>query len=363
MDYRTVGKSYTEASELAPVLGLSGEETQQLEKIASKYPMLVTDYYLSLIDREDPEDPIRKMCIPSLKESSMEGDFDTSGEAGNTIMTGLQHKYKETVLILSTNRCAMYCRHCFRKRMVGLSDSEIARNFEEMMDYIREHKEVSNVLVSGGDAFLMPNSLIRRYLQSLSEMEHIDLIRFGTRTPVVYPQRILQDQELQDFFREYADKKQIYIVTQFNHPRELTRESWAVIRLFAKMGIIVKNQTVLLRGINDKPEILGKLLRDLTAAGVVPYYIFQCRPVRGVGTQFQVPLEEGVKIVDGAKNMQNGQGKCIRYCMSNPQGKVEILGRLPDGEMVFKFHQAKDPENEARIFTRRLEPGQGWIDN
>ena len=129
------------------------------------------------------------------------------------------------------------------------------------------------------------------------------------------------------------------------------------------MGIIVKNQTVLLRGINDKPEILGKLLRDLTAAGVVPYYIFQCRPVRGVGTQFQVPLEEGVKIVDGAKNMQNGQGKCIRYCMSNPQGKVEILGRLPDGEMVFKFHQAKDPENEARIFTRRLEPGQGWIDN
>ena len=107
MDYRTVGKSYTEASEVAPFLGLTGEETQQLEKISSKYPMLVTDYYLSLIDREEPEDPIRKMCIPSLKESSVEGDFDTSGEAGNTVMTGLQHKYKETVLILSTNRCAM----------------------------------------------------------------------------------------------------------------------------------------------------------------------------------------------------------------------------------------------------------------
>lgn len=362
MDYRTVGRFYTKASELAPILGLTEEETRRLEEICREYPMQITDYYLSLIDRENPEDPVRKMCIPSLEEAGTEGSFDTSGEAGNTVMTGLQHKYKETVLILSTNRCAMYCRHCFRKRMVGLSDSEIARNFEEMMEYLRVHKEVSNVLVSGGDSFLMPNSLIRRYLESLSEMEHLDLIRFGTRVPVVYPQRILQDQELQELFREYAKKKQIYLVTQFNHPRELTEDSKKAVRLFAEMGVVVKNQTVLLRGVNADPQVLGRLLRELTAAGVVPYYIFQCRPVRGVGTRFQVPLEEGARIVDQAKNMQNGQGKCVRYCMSNRQGKVEILGTLQNGEMLFKFHQAKDPKDAARIFTRKLQPGQAWVE-
>ena len=127
------------------------------------------------------------------------------------------------------------------------------------------------------------------------------------------------------------------------------------------MGIVVKNQTVLLKGVNDDPKVLGQLLRELTAAGVVPYYIFQCRPVRGVKNQFQVPLEKGVRIVDEAKNMQNGQGKCIRYCMSTPRGKIEILGQLPDGKMLFKFNQAKDPADAAKIMMLDLEPGQCWL--
>lgn len=355
-------KNYTTASEISGFLGLSGEEERQMQEILDMYPMSITPHYLSLIDWKDPDDPIRRMCIPSLTETDLSGDFDTSGEADNTVVTGMQHKYRETALILSTNRCAMYCRHCFRKRLVGLSDDEIASNFEGMMDYISVHKEISNVLVSGGDSLLLSNEMIEKYLKALTSIEHLDLIRFGTRVPVVYPERVLKDAELQQIFRKYAEKKQIYIVSQFNHPRELTPESKEVVRIFMKMGIVVKNQTVLLKGVNDDPAVLGKLLKDLTAAGIVPYYIFQCRPVRGVKNQFQVPLKRGVEIVDAAKNMQNGQGKCVRYCMSTPKGKIEILGNLSDGQMLFKFNQAKNLLDAAKIFTMNPGENQCWID-
>lgn len=355
------GKYSVSVSETAAYLGLSKEEEEQMKKIVEVYPMAVPSYYLSLVDPADPEDPIRKMCIPTLREADWEGEFDTSGEADNTVEVGLQHKYSQTSLILSTNHCAMYCRHCFRKRLVGMNDQEITKNFESAVAYIGSHKEISNVLISGGDSFLLTDEMIERYLEAFTAMDHLDLIRFGTRIPVVLPQRVLEDTRLQEIFRKYADKKQIYIVTQFNHPRELTEQSRAVIRLFAKMGIVVKNQTVLLKGVNDDPQVLGALLKGLTAAGAVPYYIFQCRPVRGVKNQFQVPLREGAKIVDEARNLQNGQGKCVRYCMSLPQGKVEILGSLSQEEMLFKFHQAKDPADAARIFTMKVEPGQGWL--
>ncbi|MBS6398131.1 MAG: KamA family radical SAM protein [Clostridiales bacterium] len=354
-------KNYTKASELREFLKLTGEEEKQLQQILERYPMSISEHYLSLIDWEDPKDPIRRMCIPSLTETDMSGDFDTSGEADNTVVTGLQHKYRETALILSTNRCAMYCRHCFRKRLVGLGDDEIAKNFDDMMEYIRAHREISNVLVSGGDSLMLSNQMLRRYLEALTAMDHLDLIRFGTRIPVVWPQRVLEDQELQDIFRTYAGRKQIYIVSQFNHPRELTPEAKEVIRIFREMGIVFKNQTVLLKGVNDDPAVLGQLLKDMTAAGIVPYYIFQCRPVRGVKNQFQVPLKKGVKIVDAAKNMQNGQGKCIRYCMSTPKGKIEVLGELPDGQMLFKFNQAKNMEDAARLFQMELSEEQCWI--
>ncbi|HIY02091.1 MAG TPA: KamA family radical SAM protein [Candidatus Blautia faecipullorum] len=357
----TKEKIYTKASEIKDYLGLTEEEEKQMQVILERFPMSVPDYYLSLIDKNDPADPIRRMCIPSLTETDLSGDFDTSGEADNTVQTGLQHKYTQTALVLSTNCCSMYCRHCFRKRLVGVDNTETAKQFDSMMQYIEEHKELTNVLVSGGDSLMLPNHMIRKYLQRLTAMEHLDLIRFGTRIPVVFPDRVLKDPELQEIFREYADKKQIYIVTQFNHPKELTPQAKEVIRIFRKMGIIVKNQTVLLKGVNDDPKVLGQLLRDLTAAGVVPYYIFQCRPVRGVKNQFQVPLEKGVRIVDEAKNMQNGQGKCIRYCMSTPRGKIEVLGQLPDGKMLFKFNQAKDSADAGRIMMLDLEPGQCWL--
>lgn len=349
--------------QLAPKLGLSPEEAQRREEIAKRFPMMITPYYLSLVDTLDPDDPIGRMCIPSLDELDPGGSFDTSGEASNTKLEGLQHKYPPTVLLLSTNRCAMYCRHCFRKRMVGLSEDELNRRADEAIAYVAKHEEITNVLISGGDALMNPNSVIERYLEGLCAIGHIDLLRFGSRIPVTLPERIYGDEELLELFERYAKRKTLFVVTQFDHPRELTEQAKKAVWALMSRGVQVRNQTVLLRGVNDSPEVLGELLAGLTRIGVSPYYVFQCRPVRGVQGRFQVPLAEGIGIVDGAKAMQNGIGKSIRYVMSHPRGKIEIIGRLPGTEgMIFKFHQNKYPADSARIFTRKLSPTDTWLD-
>lgn len=352
----------TTAEELGQILGWSAEETAQRASVVERFPMMITPYYLSLVDPSDPNDPIARMCVPSVDEFEPGGSFDTSGEASNTKLEGLQHKYAQTVLLLSTNLCAMYCRHCFRKRMVGLTSDELNRIVSEAVKYIKDHEEVTNILISGGDSLMNPNAIIERYLQELTAIGHLDFIRFGSRVPVTLPERIYGDQELLDIFAHYANKKALYLVTQFNHPREITPQAVKAIRAMIERGVQVRNQTVLLRGVNDSGEVLGKLLSGLTRIGVVPYYVFQCRPVRGVKERFQVPILEGIQIVDAAKARQNGFGKAIRYAMSHPRGKIEIVCTLPNGETVFKFHQSKDDEDMARPFTRTLTASDTWLD-
>ena len=229
------------------------------------------------------------------------------------------------------------------------------------LSYIKEHQEINNVLISGGDSFLNNNQVIAYYLKELSGIEHLDFIRFGTRIPVSLPSRITEDPELIDILREYGKKKTIYVTTQFNHTNELTPQAIASVDLLLSAGVIVNNQTVLLRGVNDDPDTLANLFNSLIRNRIIPYYIFQCRPVTHVKTQFQVPLAEGAKIVDQAKAKCNGFSKRVRYAMSHETGKIEILGMLNDKEMLFKYHQAKDPKNSSRIFTVELEDRQAWL--
>lgn len=356
-------KSIKTSAELAAALGLSPEEEARCAEIIQRYPMMISPYYLSLADISDPNDPILRMCVPSPDELGPNGSLDTSGEASNTVLSGIQHKYKATALLLSTNQCAMYCRHCFRRRMVGLSNDELNMRVDEAAAYLRAHHEISNVLISGGDSLMNSNRIIKRYLHNLTQIEHLDFIRFGSRVPVTFPQRIYGDEEFLELFTHYATKKALYLVTQFNHPRELTGEARKAIVAMTSRGVSVKNQTVLLRGVNDSAETLSELLKGLTRWGIAPYYIFQCRPVSGVKDRFQVPLLEGCEIVDAAKSEQNGFGKCLRFAMSHPLGKIEIIGRLPDGETIFKFHQNKYPQDAGRIFTRRLSPTDTWLDD
>lgn len=353
---------YEQAVDVAGILGLSPTEEAQLEEIIERYPMRIPQYYMSLVDPQNKEDPIRRMCIPDLMEGHAAGCQDTSGESENTVIAGMQHKYPPTVMILSTNQCAMYCRHCFRKRMVGVTEGETARQLPEILNYIKEHEEINNVLISGGDAFMNSKKVIREYLESFSAIPHIDFIRFGTRIPVVLPQRITEDEELLLLLAEFNRKKQIYVVTHFNHPVELTEEAVEAVQALRKAGCIVRNQTVLLKGVNNQAEILVELMNGLVRIGVIPYYIFQCRPARGVKYQFQLPLLQGVTIVEEAKKRMNGQAKSARFVMAHVTGKIEILGRTEEGKLLFKYHQAKNPENASKLFIQEIAPDQGWLD-
>lgn len=351
------------ASELAALLNLDPAEEARYQRLIDRFPVLIPPYYLALADLQDPDDPIRRMCVPSFDELSPDGSFDTSGEATNTKLEGLQHKYTPTALLLSTNQCAMYCRHCFRKRLVGLSNEELNKRVDEAVDYLKAHTEITNVLVSGGDALMNPNAILERYLRELTDIDHLDFIRFGSRIPVTLPERIYGDPEFLDIFSRYAGKKALAVVTQFNHPKELTEEAARAVHAMTDMGVAVRNQTVLLRGVNDDPETLAALLRGLTRMGAAPYYVFQCRPVTGVKGRFQVPLREGAAVVEQAKTRQNGFGKGFRFAMSHPRGKIEILGEDEEGRMVFRFHQNKYPEDAGRLFTRRLSPTDTWLDD
>jgi KamA family protein len=355
-------QSIRNPEDLKDFLHLTEDETRQMCEIAKNYPVRISPYYLSLVNPDDPDDPIRKMCVPDIKEFSLDGQRDTSGEADNTVIQGMQHKYRQTALILSTNQCAMYCRHCFRKRMVGISSEETASLLSVMADYVRQHTEINNVLISGGDSFLNSTDTIEKYLEYFSPIPNLDFIRFGTRVPVVLPQRITEDKRLLALLRKFGERKQIVIVTQYNHPRELTPESVQAIRMLRETGCIIRNQTVLLKGVNDSPKTLAGLMNQLVASGILPYYIFQCRPVIGVKNQFQVPIREGIHLVDQAKSMMNGQSKGIRYVMSHPTGKIEFIGCKPDGTLTMKYHQAKHENDQARIFSIKIGENQCWID-
>ena len=358
---RILAKGCTDIQQIKTVFGFSDEETEQLKKIQEMYPMLVNPYYLSLIDVENEADPIRRLSIPSVEELDNVGSFDTSGEKDNTVLPGLQHKYKATALILSNNRCAMYCRHCFRRRMVGISEKETSKELKAIVDYINKHTEISNVLISGGDAFMNSNEILEAYLKELSGIPHLDFIRIGTRIPVVLPQRITTDPEIRDILHKYNKKKKINIVTQFNHPHEISPQSAEAVEQLLDIGVQVRNQTVLLKGVNDDSYILGDLLKKLTAIAVVPYYVFQCRPVTGVMNHFQIPLRKGYEITESAKKMQNGIGKGFRFVMSHVTGKIEILGTVNENNMLFKYHQAQDKENHGRIFVHQINEDQCWL--
>ena len=358
---RRLKENYQSVQSLKDDFAFSESELEELKRIEEKYPVSIPKYYIDLIDKSDRKDPIRKMCMPDLMEFSPGGAKDTSGEAENTVVQGMQHKYKETVLILSTNQCAMYCRHCFRKRLVGLSSEEIAEKLPEMARYVAMHPEITNVLISGGDAFLNSNEMIGKYLDVFTRIDHISFIRFGTRIPVSFPYRITEDDgELIGILSKYVDKKHIMVVTQFNHPKEITNESRKAIRMLSSAGCSIRNQTVLLKGVNDSPETLSMLMNNLVGIGVMPYYLFQCRPVEGVKNQFQVPFSRALDVVEEAKGRMSGPSKAFRYALSHPSGKIEVVAKVDD-KVMFKYHQAKSEKDRGRVFFRPIDENECWF--
>ncbi len=339
---------------------LSGIEKASLQKVTATLPFLSNTYYLSLIDWSDPEDPIRRLVIPDSRELHQWGSLDASNEGKYTVLPGVQHKYLSTVLLLVSNACGGFCRSCFRKRI--FSTHESLAEFDSAMSYIKSHKEVTNALLTGGDPLMLPTRRLGKILEGLRQIDHVRIIRIGTKMPAFNPYRIINDQELLDSIRKHSSvDKRIYIITHFDHPKELTSEAVQAVSLLIDAGAILANQLPILRGVNDSPETMALLIGKLAGMGVAPYYVFQCRPAFGI-KDYAVPVEEGLGIVEGAMSLTSGMEKRYRFVMSHATGKIEVLGK--SGEFVyFRYHVAADPGNMQKIMTAETNPDAYWLDD
>lgn len=281
--------------ELAKYIDLPEERKRYIGMACDVFPMSITPYYASLIDKHDPRCPIRLQSIPDQQEllkSSCDMD-DPLQEDADSPVPGLTHRYPDRVLLLVTNECSMYCRHCTRKRKVGDNNGHI--NEEDIalgIEYIRAHPEIRDVLLSGGDPFILSTSNLERIIHRVREISHVQVIRIGTRTPVVMPQRITD--ELVHMLKKYHP---IWINTHFNHPREFTPEASRALAKLTDAGIPLGNQTVLLRGVNDCPQIIKKLSHLLVKNRVRPYYLYQCDLSRGI-EHFRTPVAKGIEIME-----------------------------------------------------------------
>lgn len=336
-------------------------ERKKLEAITEKFVFRVNDYYLQLIDWDDPNDPIRKLVIPNEGELMEYGRWDASDEDTNYTVPGCQHKYTTTALLMVSEVCGAYCRYCFRKRLFRNDVKEAMIDMEPGLQYISEHPEINNVLLTGGDSLILATPKIRMILERLREMEHVKIIRFGSKMPVFNPMRIYEDQELLDVIHKHSnEEKRIYVMAHINHPREITEEARRCFKALHDAGAIVVNQTPVLKGINDDPVVLGELLDKLSWAGVTPYYFFINRPVAG-NHDFVLTLEEAYNVVEQAKARTSGLGKRVRLSMSHTSGKIEILA-IDNGKAYLKYHQSRDG-NYGKFMVLDCPKDASWFDD
>jgi KamA family protein len=341
---------------------LSDEDKAALATVTQQYAFRCSDYYLSLIDWTDPDDPIRRIVVPHVRELEEWGRLDPSEEKTYTVMPGVEHKYPSTVLFLVSNVCAAICRYCFRKRVFMTPQVEYLRDVPAAIDYVREHEEVTNVLLTGGDPLALATENLAEIVRELRQIEHVQIIRIGTRIPAFNPHRITEDPALLEMIAQYSTAvKRIYIMTHFIHPRELTDVAIRAVGLLHKAGAVSANQTPLIRGVNDSPETLAHLLDRLSAIGDVPYYVFQCRPAMG-NKAYTVPIEEGYEIIEQAKSRVSGLAKRVRYAMSHATGKIEVIARL-GGHVYFKYHRAADDTDSGRVMVFASNPDACWFDD
>ena len=326
-----------------------------------KFPMSVTPYYLSLIDTDNVQnDPVFMQSFPSPSELiiSKHDMLDPLHEDEDSPVPSIIHRYPDRVLFLVSNTCAMYCRHCTRKRRVGDLDSIPHRNeISEGLDYIRQNPKVRDVLLSGGDPFLLSDSYLEWILSELHKIEHVEIIRIGTRTPVVLPYRITD--KLVDMLKKYHP---LWINTHFNHPRELTRSSRTALAKLADAGIPLGNQSVLLAGVNDCPRIMRVLLHKLVQNRVRPYYLYQCDLSEGL-SHFRTPVGKGIEILESL--IGHTSGFCIpTYVIDAPGGggKIPVMPNYliswSTNKVVLRNYEGvittyKEPDSYEPIFCDR----------
>lgn len=323
-------------------INLSPEEIDTYKLVSKKFPISITPYYFSLINKENYlNDPVFKQCFCSKEEIQLSEEdlLDPLAEEHDSPAPCITHRYPDRVLFLVSNCCAMYCRHCTRKRKVGDIDRIPSKlKILEGMEYISSNKKIRDVLLSGGDPFLLSDEYLDWILGLISSIEHVEVIRIGTRTPVVLPQRITPG--LIKVLKKY---KNLWINTHFNHAQEITSESSAALKALVEAGIPMGNQSVLLAGVNDCPRIMLDLVQKLVKNRVRPYYLYQCDLSEGLA-HFRTPVSKGIEIMEHLRGHTSGFA-VPTYVVDAPGGG----GKIP---LMPNYHISS---SDNKIILRNFE--------
>lgn len=293
----------TTTEQLSKVIKLSDREKDDIDKCLKKFRMAITPYYATLIDQDNPDCPIKSQAVPSIKELTFcpYEMADPLGEDRDSPVPNIVHRYPDRVLFILTHKCAMYCRHCTRRRMVGEEDYSIGNSaLEQALKYIRDNPCIRDVLLSGGDPFILSETFLENVISRLREIPHVEIIRIGTRVPVVLPMRINDD--LLGMLKKYQP---IWINTHFNHPNEITEDSIKACSMIVDAGIPLGNQNVLLKGVNDNSAVLKELYLKLVKMRVRPYYMYQCDLAMGI-SHFRTTVETGINIMKDLRGYISG---------------------------------------------------------
>ncbi len=336
--------------ELKKYIPLTQEEEEGARECLKTLRMSITPYYLSLIDVNDPHDPVRKQAIPmSLELHHADADLlDPLHEDEDSPVPGLTHRYPDRALLLVTDQCSMYCRHCTRRRFAGQHDTALPmEQIDKAIDYIAKTPVIRDVLLSGGDALLISDEKLEYIIKRLREIPHVEIVRIGSRVPVVMPQRITED--LVNMLKKYHP---IWLNTHFNHPNEITEESKKACEMLANAGIPLGNQSVLLREVNDCVHVMKKLVNELVKIRVRPYYIYQCDLSMGL-EHFRTPVAKGIEIIEGLRGHTSGY--CVPTFVVDAPGGGGKTPVMPN-YVISQSHNKVILRNFEGVITTYEEP-------
>jgi lysine 2,3-aminomutase len=353
-DWRWQIKNRIRTSEqLEKMLNLSSGERQGQEMLRSKLPLAITPYFMSLLPKDDPDNPLRRTVVPTVNELlKMPGEsHDPLGEEDQSPVPGLVHRYPDRVLLLVLDFCSTYCRYCTRSRVVGHGAVHPSKTrLESAIDYIRSKPEIRDVLISGGDPLTLNDDRLEWLLFHLRQIPHVEMIRIGTKIPAVLPQRITP--KLVRMLRKYHP---LWMSLHFTHPDECTPEAYRACTLLANAGIPLGSQTVLLKGINDNVDTMRELVHQLLRMRVRPYYLYQCDPIYG-SSHFRTPVAKGLEIIRGLRGFTSGYA-VPTYVIDAPGGggKIPLMpdyvrGRSQDALLLSNY------ENKLFRYPDPLEP-------
>ncbi len=346
----------TSVDQLKQVINLTPEEEAGVRDSLRILRMAITPFYATLMDPNDPHCPVRMQAVPTAKEIDFSEDDmeDPLFEDIDSPVHGLTHRYPDKVLFLITDQCGMYCRHCTRRRLAGQTDTERDSNtIDAVIKYIEEHEEIRDVLLSGGDPLTVSDKVLENIISRLQAIDHVEIVRLGSRTPCVLPQRITP--ELCDMLKKHHP---IWLNTHFNHPKEITPEAKAAVERLADAGIPVGNQSVLLKGINDCPTIMKKLVHELVKMRCRPYYYYQCDMSRGI-EHFRTSVAKGVEIQEALRGHTSGYAVPL-FIVDAPGGGGKIplspnyFVSMSDKRIVLRNYEGgtfQYPEPKDRVST------------